>query len=268
MRRGFTLIELAIVLILVGIVIAVTLPLVFTTFQQKKIAQAEEELKDMKDLVITYYVVNDSLPAAGSGYTVPYQALQIPQKYTKDPIRGIPFLYYADRSNPADSIYVDGTSIGSIGAVLISAGVNGKFDGENASPSDGRFQSQGSGDFDDILVYISELELTATGTGGGSGTTCTRFTLVLTNSSGANIWVKSLPSTTINCERIKRNRTSTFTDVPSGDEIYIFNSSTLCSWGIAELYKFSLSSTNQGNDCEVCVIWNGVSISADTCASP
>jgi len=268
MRRGFTLIELAIVLILVGIVIAVTLPLAFTAFQQKKVAQTEEELKDIKDLIITYYTVNDSLPAAGSGYSIPYQALQIPQRYTRDPIRGVPFLYYADRGNSADSIYVDGTSIGSIGAVLISAGLNGKFDGENATPADGRFQSQGSGDFDDILVYISELELTATGGGGGGGTTCTSYTLVISNSSATDIWVKSLPSSTINCVRVRKNRTSTFNDIPQGDNIYIYNSSTLCGSGIAELYSFSLSSVNQGNDCNVCVIWNGVSVSADTCVSP
>jgi len=204
-RRGFTLIEISIALLLLGIIAGVSLPLLLQNRKSKNIEIAKREMETYKRRLIVYYQGNNTIPVHKSDFTLPDTTLQIPRRFTLDPVSGIPYRYYADNLADGNPIYVDGNSIGDISAVIISAGPNGKFDGENATPADKRFQSTGTGDFDDILISVSQGELMA------SPTLCVSYRVTVRNASGSTIYV--FPSKT----------NSTYQTITNGQQ-YTWNS--------------------------------------------
>ena len=163
-RKGFTILEMAVVLAIMGIIIATLYPLYTLLMKKQKIAETRNEELKIKEAVITYYRQNFTLPSPVSDgsfqYAVPASTLGLSPSVKYDPIKGTRYLYFVTNSgSPVSEIRVDGNSIGNTAAVIVSPGFNGAFDGENATPADGRFNEYGSGGFDDILVYISESEL-------------------------------------------------------------------------------------------------------------
>ena len=250
-RKGFSLIELSVALVVMGLLSAVAIPITINVSRNQKIMQAENELQNIRELLIYYYKTNGNLPAHEPNNTLPSPILGIPEQYKNDPIKGIPYLYFADTISAADTIYVDNTPLGAISAVIISAGPNGKFDGENATPSDGRFESTGTGDFDDILYYVCELDLTETPEAWG---VCESYTLILRN--------KDVVENRALYARIIRDVATTYT-IPWGQTLTIsglepfacIQLSRRNNYGSAiEVYFFNISSYNEGNDCTVEVI--------------
>lgn len=66
-RRGFTLIEMAIVLVIIGILASVSLPFLGDLTRREKKSTADNFLKQIRDQVIGYALVNNRLPTAGAG---------------------------------------------------------------------------------------------------------------------------------------------------------------------------------------------------------
>ncbi len=221
MKKGFTLLEIAIALIIIGVLAGISIPILTQLNRGKRIETAKKELETYKKRIIVFYQTYGHLPRHTATYGLPPDSLQIPTKFLRDPIKGISYLYYMGPStySPSDSIFVDGKAIGPVGksAVLVCAGQNGKFDGENITPSDNRFQSYGSGDFDDILIAIIEMELE---TGSTSTDSCTTYIITIANRSGTTIYI--FPMKSRNTHRtLGNNADSTFTNIDPNELIGI-----------------------------------------------
>jgi len=219
MKRGFTLIDISIALIILGIITGLSIPLLMQTKGAKHIEIARKELQIYKKRLISFYNQTGNLPSHTPTYTLPHLSLQIPRRFTLDPVSGIPYRYFAETiRGDGDSIYVDGNAIGDIGAVIISPGKNGKFDGENATPDDKRFQSTSTGDFDDILVYVSQAELVIT------PAVCTSYQVTIINTSGASLYVYPVKSAS-NYFTMPNGSTQTWPNA-SPDEYFLISTST------------------------------------------
>lgn len=163
--KGFTLVELAIVLTILGLVVLVTVPLFTALDKRERAKKTKEEMQEIKQAVIQFYRDHLRIPYPETPcnyYGVPINALSLPASARYDEIKGACYLYVAtNNGTPFDSLYVDGRSIGSTAMVIVSRGHNASFDLENANPSNGRFSTTGGAGFDDIVVYLSESELRA-----------------------------------------------------------------------------------------------------------
>ncbi len=164
---GFTLVELAVVIMILGLIAASLFPLFTITAKRQKILKTKEKALEIKKALIQYYRDHLSLPLpekekCGS-YGVPYNKLGLPSSSARDAITGACYMYVASNDgHPYKEIYVDGESIGKTACVIISKGSNGTFDSENSKPQNGKFQSTSKDKkFDDILISISEQELKA-----------------------------------------------------------------------------------------------------------
>jgi len=166
-EKGFTLVELAVLLFILGIIAASLFPLYITIQKNNRIKETEEKLLRIKDALISYYKENLSLPSPERGicgdYSVPVSTLGMEEELLFDDISGACILYVSTNDgSPFSLIYVDGNSIGKTAAVLISRGFNKSFDDENKNISNGRFTQRGnSKDFDDIVVVLTERELSS-----------------------------------------------------------------------------------------------------------
>ncbi len=218
MKRAFTILEMAIALIILGVIGGLSIPLIRTLQEKKSFQDVQYELQTLKRRIIAYYKTYGRIPIHTVSFNLNRTELQVPVKYTVDPISGIPYMYVADTSASANIIYVDGNSLGTIGTVIISAGRNGKFDEENATPGDFVFQSQGGPGFDDILISISEMELKQGEA--GSPSVCLTYSLTVTNYYGSSITVRPLtansPTTVLN------NQTVTISNLSPFDQILIY----------------------------------------------
>ncbi|MGB9824644.1 MAG: prepilin-type N-terminal cleavage/methylation domain-containing protein [Candidatus Hydrothermia bacterium] len=215
MKRAFTLLEMAIALIILGIIGGLSIPLLRSLQEKKSSQDVQYELQTLKKRIIAYYQSYGRIPVHTVSYNLNRIELQVPVKYTVDPISGIPYMYVADTSASANIIYVDGNPLGEIAAVIISAGRNGKFDEENATAGDFVFQSQGGSGFDDILISISEMELRQGET--GSPSMCPSYSLIVENRYGSSIYIRPItansPTIVLNGQTVTISNLSPFNQI-------------------------------------------------------
>lgn len=164
---GFTLVELAVLMVILGLLAASIFPLYTITTKRQRILNTKDKALEVKTALIQYYRDHLSLPAPSEGscgkFEVPYTSLGLPPPSINDAVTGACFMYVStNKGHPFKEIFVDGRSIGETAAVIVSKGFNATFDYENANPGNGRFQSQSNSEgFDDILISLSESELKA-----------------------------------------------------------------------------------------------------------
>jgi prepilin-type N-terminal cleavage/methylation domain-containing protein len=183
--RGFSLIEMAFVLIIAGIVISMGVELLPMLVRQHKFADASSRVQEVKTALIGYALANGRLPRAGNaagaetanfrGY-IPYAVLGI--KGT-DPYNDPNPIYYAvdqsltttatapdfktrlsDIISPAvlpnPSLHCNGSLDAAF--VVFSAGPNRTVDAPNSLAGAGSFETPGAPQaaaYDDILDAVS-----------------------------------------------------------------------------------------------------------------
>jgi hypothetical protein len=121
-------------------------------------------MESIREAVLGYLENNLVLPEHDSGYVVPIDDLDLPPSAQTDKIyAGRNYAYIAtNNGDPFSELQVDGQSIGNTAMVLISGGINLKFDENNSDLSNGEYTQDGTtADFDDILIYLSANELTS-----------------------------------------------------------------------------------------------------------
>jgi hypothetical protein len=122
----------------------------------------KSEMERIRQAVLGYYETHLTLPSPDSVYRVPIDDLDLPPGAMTDEIyKGKYYAYVATNDgSPFSELMVDGQSIGSTAMVLISSGINLKFEEENIDLADGKYTKDGaSSGFDDLLIYISGYEL-------------------------------------------------------------------------------------------------------------
>lgn len=160
-HRGFTLLELAIVMAIVGLLTFSIVGLYATTAKRQREVKTRAEMESIRDTVLGYYQNHLVLPPADSGYVVPINELGLPPTAQRDEIYAGKYYAYV-ASTDGDTLKVDGGSIGNTAMVLISSGTNLRFEEENADLDDWEYTEEGStAAFDDILVYLSSNELSS-----------------------------------------------------------------------------------------------------------
>ena len=65
-RGGFTLIELIIVIVIVGILALVAIPRYFANIENARRAEANSTLRSIKEAIMAYYAVTNTLPASNT----------------------------------------------------------------------------------------------------------------------------------------------------------------------------------------------------------
>lgn len=163
-EQGFTLLELIIVMAIMGMLTLSVVNLYGAISKLEKERATRKEMEEIKKSIINYYEKNLVLPLPDSNYVLPVNALELPPSaQTDENYKNKYYAYVAtNQGDPFVDLKVDGRTIGTTAAVLISAGRNLRFQQENSTLSDGIYtQKSTDEDFDDILIYISQSELEA-----------------------------------------------------------------------------------------------------------
>lgn len=163
-QRGFSLVELSIALVVMGIAIGSAVPLYMQRVQRQKLEATREELVSIKTVLLDHYRDTLTLPDPAKNNVLPVAALRLPPSAETDEIyAGSKYAYIVTKNGvPYANLVVDGSSIGTTAAVILSRGRNLVGDLENKDFKNGKL-TQWSTDpaFDDIVVTISESELRA-----------------------------------------------------------------------------------------------------------
>jgi len=281
--RGFTLIEIAIVLVILGLLIGMTLPLFTELTKQKHYTTTKRDMQEIKEALAGYAGIHSRLPFAdtnGDGVgdanqatgTLPYLELGLG---AQDAWRN----FYAYDVNDRLIVTTDATSFctalaaintgdfpqlafapGGVGTsqalIVISGSENSILDGENGD-GDRNYESFSPTDsFDDLVVAFNPNTLYGKldcggGGSGGPGTTCTSITVL--HRAGGQIWIKG--GIYLACTRFNNNTTFT---VNNGDTIYIFASQMDClSFPVSSDVVTFAAAAAVDSDADCNVRWDG-----------
>ena len=249
--KGFALIELAIVLVILGLLIGGSIPLYSELTKQKHARTTDRELSDIKEALTGFAGIYGRLPYAdtnGDGIgdsnqvtgTIPYLDLGLGSvdAWRRPYVYDVNDRLVATTDASSFCVALAGIVVGespqlafaagglptSQAAIVISMGPDSSLSSEN-SDGDRIYESFAPTDtVDDMVTAVNtnvvygKLECGGS-TGGVPTTPCTQFE-VRNWSGGAQIWVKGGSYTS--CTRQNNNQ---LFDVYSGQTVYIFTSS-------------------------------------------
>jgi prepilin-type N-terminal cleavage/methylation domain-containing protein len=160
--EGFTLLELAITMAIIGMLMVSVVGLYAAIAKRQKEVKTKREMENIREAILGYYQTYLVLPSPDSGYVVPIDDLDLPPTAQTDEIYTGKYYAYVSTTDgsPFSELQVDGQSIGNTAVVLISSGVDLRFEESNTDLTDGQYSQDGTtADFDDILVCLSANEL-------------------------------------------------------------------------------------------------------------
>lgn len=103
-RRGFSLIEMVIVILILGIIAAVAAPRMFDTAEQAEINTTRQQLAVLRNAIEMYRAQNGTYPTNGNLPTAMAEMLNGPFPHpTIGPVRGLDGVYY-DTTTTADPV--------------------------------------------------------------------------------------------------------------------------------------------------------------------
>ncbi len=105
-EQGFTLIELMVVVLIIGILVAIAVPVFMNASQNAKVKSAQANLRTLDGAIQTYISVNNTEPSAISDLIPTYI-----KKMPSDPLGGGDYTYVAATSSaPAHAQDDEGTT--------------------------------------------------------------------------------------------------------------------------------------------------------------
>lgn len=282
--RAFTLIEMAIILVILGLLIGATMPLLFEMTKHRHYRSTQKDIEEIGEALAGYAGIHWKLPPADtngdgvgdanqtSGF-FPYLDLGLG---AVDSWRNRYYYDVNSRLLPTTTKTTLCTAISSIAAaefpqlafssggatsaqafVVLSAGENSALNGGNTPfPGDRRYGSYAPTDtFDDLVIAMDPNTLYARlGCSGGGGVTpsCTSYTVV--NRRGSNIRVRG--GTYAACTVI--NNLATFT-VGSADSVRIYHGNNCGAGNLQTTVTFATAqAADTDTDCQVA--WNGTTL--------
>lgn len=192
---GFSLVEMAIVLAIVGLLLGGLMPTILTQMESQRINETRKQLNEIKDALYGHAVINGKLPCPAitsdtgdanygeadadctnpsSDNYLPWKTLGVPESdawggkwlYRVDPAfaSSVPFTLTTATSISLLIQNTAGTAITSTTerpvAIVYSTGKNLAADGQNGGSFDTNYQSDvPNSDFNDIMIWISRPQL-------------------------------------------------------------------------------------------------------------
>jgi len=183
-RRGFTLLELVLVLLILGILAGATITLVTELAKQKHREETKKALMEVKEALIGYAGINHRLPWAdtdGDGrgddgeeegnlpfvdiglggvdsWRKPYRYHvhgKLPAAGSIEEFCGVLQVLSTNPSGECPRLIINGSSTVVEAAVILSQGENGALDGENGD-GDGVYETKSpTEDFDDLVAFLN-----------------------------------------------------------------------------------------------------------------
>jgi prepilin-type N-terminal cleavage/methylation domain-containing protein len=277
---GFTLIELAIVLLILGVLFGITIPLVSELTKHKHYISAQKEMDEIKQALVGYAGIHFKLPYAdttGDGVgdasqltgSLPYSELGLGavdpwrNRYVYDvnsrlvsPASQAAFCTalsgIASGEFPRVTFSAGGTQV-SHALVVISKGENSALDPSENSDGDRDYESYPpTSTFDDLVSALSPNyfygRLNCVSSGGGSG--CSSY--AVRNRRGGGIYVRG--GTYAACTQVPNNQTFTLN---SGESVTIYTTSARCNSGTAGTTISFANAQGADTNLNCAVRWNG-----------
>ncbi len=285
MKKGFTLVEMAIALVILGLIIAIGLPLLGLLTKQNKLTETQTIIKEEKIALVGFAQTHGRLPWAdtnGDGREdanqhtghLPYATLGIRGKDA-----WLQPIYYDVNDKLANSSDLSNfcqiltqlstnntpdypqTSSGEMAAVFFSPGENHHPDGKdsdvNSSSNDRIYEAEAktiAENNDDVvgelsLTYLAGLLCTQSGSGSGSNS-CTTYAVRITNQTGT----KYATVGNRRCQRLRAGRTRTYRNQPSNTSIRIFRSHLLCIGNFSPIFSKTAEGSDVNGDCTADII--------------
>ncbi|MGQ9653210.1 MAG: type II secretion system protein [Thermodesulfobacteriota bacterium] len=272
-RRGFTLIEMAIVLVVIGILVGMTIPLLSELSKHRHYLSTQRGLDEIQNALVGYAGMHWRFPYADtngdglgdSGQTVgtlPYVDLGLG---AVDAWRNAYHYHINSRLVSTTTLAAMCTALSSIASgespelrfspsgafspqavIVISKGENGSLDGENGD-GDGSYESLSpTGSFDDLVGAVTpgalHSRLACASSGGGA---CISYTVVNRRGNTVGVIGGSYPI----CTAVQGGGVGSFV-MGSGQTILLYNNSG-CTGGSVQILFADAASADADGDCLV-----------------
>lgn len=161
-KKGFTLVELLVVIAIIGVLAVVAVPALFSNINKAKVASVESDYSSIKSAALSYYADKNELPKDISNDLKTYLESDIKNSDfggTYSLVNG------TGNSNKKLALLIDKATITKEQASKLVSDI-----GENKVYTDAAFTSKLSAAVDNNNIYIILIDnLETAGNGGGSG---------------------------------------------------------------------------------------------------
>nr|UWI50018.1 prepilin-type N-terminal cleavage/methylation domain-containing protein [Clostridioides difficile] len=161
-KKGFTLVELLVVIAIIGILAVVAVPALFSNINKAKVASVESDYSSVKSAALSYYADENVLPKTINGDLKTY----LESDLGNSDFGGTYSLVNGTGSNNKKlALLIDGATITKEQANKLVSDI-----GANKVYTDAGLTASLSGAVDDNKIYIILIDnLETAGNGGGSG---------------------------------------------------------------------------------------------------